>query len=65
MSAQADLFGEPLELPVEDLRLQRLRTLMLAELRKPWPAPPAIAEPSDAEKVAFAEAFLIVSRPSR
>jgi hypothetical protein len=58
MSAQADLFAAP------DPRHERLRKLMLAELRKPWPGPPAIAEPSDAEKIAFAEAFLVVSRPN-
>jgi hypothetical protein len=58
MNAQSELFDAP------DPRHERLRALMLAELRKPWPGPPAIAEPSDGDKVAFAEAFLVVSQPS-
>lgn len=56
-----DLFGDA---NMPNPRDAMLRERMMVCLRAPWgESPPRIAEPSDAEKVAYCEAFVASSQP--
>jgi hypothetical protein len=55
-----DMFVEH-AVPEEEKRYRRLHDEMMKLLRATWGGPPRIAEPSDAEKVSFADAFVAAS----
>lgn len=57
-NATGDLFDAP------NKREHELREEMMRRLRAPWgQSPPRIPEPSDAEKIAYCDAFVRSSAP--
>lgn len=60
---QSTLDLEPQVHGDDDARDARLRALMGAALRTPWMQDGMIAEPCDADKAAFVDAFVASSRP--